>query len=70
MRRTRWLLGKNSKRSCWSNLGQPRQMTLMKLCPEYVKMGHLGSTNGSLKGLLIVLMVGHKRHWWGHLWVD
>ena len=42
-------LGKNFKRSCWSDLGQLRWRILMRLCLEYVKGGHLGTTNKSLR---------------------
>ena len=71
-RRRLKLLGKIFKRSCQSDLGQLRRRILTRLCLEYVKVGHLGlgSTNGSLRDLLIRSMVGLKRHWWEHSWVD
>ena len=50
------------RRICWSNLGQLRQRILMRLCLEYVKVGHLGTSNESLRDLLIGLMAALKMH--------
>ena len=62
-------LGKNFKRSFWSDLGRLRRRILMRLCLEYVKGGNLGTTSESLRDLLIGSIVGLKMHWWEHSWV-